>query len=182
MYSYPFLPDKHLWTLTDSPESTVKTMTISDDSHMYYLVAMLYPENVYNSIIEQSHSYKIITKSVIERYDGTETSINNEHIHTDKIVVKDNSFAGIFTLCTYRGETRQQTVRYKEYKGILFADGTAVCVNYDMFEADPGAFRTKNYYSLEKYWYFIDIIMFEFNRLVVNPDTNSEEKRWTLSA
>lgn len=126
-------------------------MTISDDSHMYYLVAMLYPENVYNSIIEQSHSYKIITKSVIEHYDGTETNKRNKHIQPDKIVVKDNSFAGIFTLCTYRGETRQQTVRYKEYKGILFADGTAVGVNYDMFEADPGAFRTKSYYSLEKY-------------------------------
>ena len=150
MYSYPFLPDKHLWTLTDSPESTVKTMTISDDSHMYYLVAKQYRENVYSSIIEQSYSYKIITKSEIERYDGTETSLSNEHISHDKIVVKDNSFAGIFTLCTYRGETRQQTVRYKEYKGILFADGTAVGVNYDMFEADPGAFRTKSFYSLEK--------------------------------
>ena len=150
MKKYPLLSDNYLWTITDSDKDDTETMTITGNENTFYLVKAQYPDDVYDNIIKQAESYRIIKKEMINctDYRCEESRIPS----VEWIVVKDNSFAGIYTLCLHEMEVYLHYVEsgHKEYRGLLFIDGTSIGVNYDQFERNPGGWRYEAAYSLVK--------------------------------
>ena len=151
MKEYRTLPQNHLWTLAEAPGEGTDGMTISDDNVTFHLTVMPYPEDVYNDILAQAAQYQVIEDSCTGAADRHQDICHHvSAITSHSIVVRDNRFVGIFTLCTYGEDSFMSTVRRDSYKGLLFADGTTVGINRDEFESSPGGFRHTCDYSLEK--------------------------------
>ena len=151
MKDYRYLPQNYLWTLTDIPGEGENGMTISDDNATFHLAVMPYTEDVYNEILAQAAQYWVVEDSVRKTADRNRDIHHGEYsIKPRSIVVNDNRFVGIFTLCTYREESFMHTIRLDSYEGLLFTDGTAVGINRDIFEGSPGGFQYVCDYSLKK--------------------------------
>ncbi len=151
MKKYTELLSNHLWTLTEFPAEGNDGITVSDKNGTFELMIAEYAEDVYNDILKQAAEYVHVAHMIVYRNGNTdEDRTDRKDISHNSIIVKNNSFAGMLTLCILEGETHQHTVRFDECKGILFADGTAAGINYDLFEGDPGAFRVTTEHSLVK--------------------------------
>ena len=151
MNEYRSLPQNHLWTLTETPGNGNDGMTISDDNATFHLTVLPYSEDVYNEILAQAAQYRIVEDSCTGAADRPQDICHHEaNIEACSIVTKDNRFVGIFTLCTDRAESFMHLYRSESYKGLLFADGTAVGINHDEFEGSPGGFRHFCKYTLKK--------------------------------
>jgi len=151
MKDYRSLPERHLWTLTQASGKGEDGMTIRDGNTSFHLTVMPYPEDVYNDILAQAAQYQIVEDSCTGAADRPQDIRHHASAVTPhSIVVKENRFAGVFTLCTYGADSFMQTVRRDSYQGLLFADGTTAGINRDEFEGSPGGFRHICDYSLEK--------------------------------
>jgi len=109
-----------------------------------------YSEEIYNEIISQSNCYRIVDE--VEEISARETEHyrHSNKIKPECIIVKNNNFAGIFTLCSFTEEVHLHTTIHEEYKGLLFTDGTSAGINCNSFEGYPGGYRHYIRYSLEK--------------------------------
>jgi len=150
MKACPKLLPNQLWTITDHKTGDENIMIIED----YCLKKTEYPQEIYDNVIRQSEDYRIISKSCLEREERrkklVEESSSSEKIDAECIVVKDGTFAGIYTLCAHESETHLHSDDGKYFNGILFTDGTAVGTNYDQFDRSPGYFHYTKSYFLEK--------------------------------
>lgn len=152
MNNYPYLDRNHYWTLTDTPGEGKEGLTVSDENATFYLTAIEYPEDVYEDIYKQSGAYCLIEDRVTFNYNYVGEDKNRYHtsIEHKSIIVKDQKFVGILTCCGHIYEVHRSVQNWDFYHGILFTDGTTVGINYDEFEGQPGACKSRTDYSLKK--------------------------------
>ena len=148
MRDYPKLAPHQLWTVVEECSDAVQIEGI-------FLKEMQYPAQVYEEILQQAGAFRLTAETYIDRGDVVDGRTNDEEelrtfdLKPEQIVVKDNAFYGILTLCVHK-----EKIKYVEYEtecfGLLFADGTAVGVNYDEFHRNPGHWYMVTEYRLEK--------------------------------
>ena len=148
MREYPKLPAYRFWTMVPECADAVQIDGI-------YLKEAAYPSEVYADILQQAGAYQLTAETYIDRGDVVDGRTNDEEtttvsqIRPEQILVKDNAFYGILTLCVHK-----EKIKYVEYEtecfGILFADGSAAGINYDEYHRNPGHWCMVTEYRLEK--------------------------------
>ncbi len=148
MDKYPELSVRCLWTLVDPEVYSEDIMSIEN----FHLQKKEYSEETYNDILEQAKTYNIVSEDHVDSDYDNRKDITLSKPSPECIVVKNNSFAGIFTLCLHNLEAymHHDSTGSASHRGILFADGNSVGVNYDEFRRCPGYWVFTKTYSLQK--------------------------------
>ncbi|MBQ8400154.1 MAG: hypothetical protein IJX08_09380 [Clostridia bacterium] len=151
MRKYTILPENHFYRLSDQVQG--EALTVKDGEKTVYLIPTEYPQKVYEEILDRASSYRVVEESFLETGRGTEDKGSDLlKIDPNSIIVQDDLFAGVLTLCGYEQEVymHRDNIACKEYQGILFADGNSMGINQDMYSQLPGCWRFISRYSLKK--------------------------------